>query len=112
MPQAGIQSRLRIGRRSVAMATGIFLLLAQLAGAAHVHQRFLDTSLTGAAATAIDDGLCALCLFHFHSPSASSPAPEPGTPLASHEFASFANAAIVIPFFTSRLHVRGPPTTS
>lgn len=110
MPQAGIQGRLRSGRRNVAIVAGVFLLLAQLAGAAHVHQWFLGPRLSVATA-GIDDGLCALCLFHFHSPSVSSQAPELGTPVASHEFAPSASSAIVIPSFTSRLHVRAPPAS-
>jgi hypothetical protein len=110
MPQAEIPGRLRSGRRSVAIATGVFLLLAQLGWAVHIHQWFAGPRLS-AATVAVDDGLCALCLFHFHSPSAASPAPELRTPFATHELASFANSATFIPSFISRLHVRAPPAS-
>jgi len=124
-PQAGIQGhirgdpgrvrdgrgRIRDGRRSIAIAAGIFLLLAQLAGAAHVHQWLAGPWLSKAAATSIDDGLCALCLFHFHSPSAASQTLDLSAPFATHGLIAFARPAMVIQSPRSHFQVRAPPAS-
>jgi hypothetical protein len=62
-------SRLRCGAN---LAIALLLLIAQSVAAAHYHQQGFRhnyaQSLQG------DDGLCSLCLFHYHAPA------NPGTP--------------------------------
>ncbi|HTW87133.1 MAG TPA: hypothetical protein VMD75_03915 [Candidatus Binataceae bacterium] len=50
------------------------LLAAQLLAAGHYHQIAFDKSYHRGVQTVADDGLCALCLYHFNCPaSANSP---------------------------------------
>ena len=64
--------RYRIGWRVLAIAA--LLLTAQLLAVSHVHQLPSGRSIHTNAQTVADDGLCALCLFHFNCPvDASAP---------------------------------------
>jgi len=63
-------SRLRCGAN---LAFALLLLIAQSVGAAHYHQN--DSRHNYTQSVQADDGLCSLCLFHFHAPA------NPGTPL-------------------------------
>jgi hypothetical protein len=97
--------------RGIALAAAVFLFAAQLAGVAHIHRA--DNSLKGSvsAAAIIDDGLCALCLFHFHSPTSSSPVPSIAPPRDAAELAPVTIASAVFPLFASRLYGRAPPAS-
>jgi hypothetical protein len=63
--------RYRAGWRALAIAA--LLLTAQVLAAAHVHQLACDKSLHARVQVVLDDGLCALCLFHFNCPVSASP---------------------------------------
>jgi hypothetical protein len=65
-------SRLRCGAN---LAIALLLLIAQSAAAAHYHQK--DFRHNYAQSLQGDDGLCSLCLFHYHAPA------NPGTPHSS-----------------------------
>jgi hypothetical protein len=97
--------------RGIALATAVCLFAAQLAGTAHIHRA--DNSLKGSvsAAATIDDGLCALCLFHFHSPTNSSPVLSIARPREIEEIAAITGPLAVSPFFASRLYGRAPPAS-
>ena len=64
--------RLRCGAN---LAIALLLLIVQSAGVAHYHQK--DFRHNYAQSVQGDDGLCSLCLFHYHAPA------NPGTPLSS-----------------------------
>jgi hypothetical protein len=103
--------RRRVSARAIALATGLILLAAQLAGAAHIHRA--DNSLKGSvsAAATIDDGLCALCLFHFHSPTNSSPVLSIARPREIEEIGPITGPLALFPLFASRLYGRAPPAS-
>lgn len=63
--------RYRAGWRALAIAA--LLLSAQVLAAAHVHQLTFDKSFHANMQAVLDDGLCALCLFHFNCPASASP---------------------------------------
>ena len=97
--------------RIIAIAAAAFLFTAQLAGAAHIHRA--DTGAKGSvsASAAVDDGLCALCLFHFHAPANSSPLPSIAQPHESAGRAVVTSPSTVFALFTSRLYGRAPPAS-
>jgi len=97
--------------RSIALAAAVFLFAAQLAGVVHIHRA--DNSLKGSVSVAatLDDGLCALCLFHFHSPTSSSPVPSIVRPHEIGEIAPITGPLAVFPLFASRLFGRAPPAS-
>jgi hypothetical protein len=64
------------GRRCIALAIAVLLVLAQSLSAAHVHQKDLRDSFTPSVVQ-VTDAFCALCLFYFHSPT------DPGVPTAA-----------------------------
>src|SRR5438094_81255 len=67
-------------RRRVSRALVAILLIAQLLAVAHYHL-LRSTSRCSASVTAnFEDGLCAVCLFHNCSPSASTAGPFPIAP--------------------------------
>jgi hypothetical protein len=49
------------------------LLTAQLLATAHVHRFAFDRSFHANSRVVLDDGLCALCLFHFNCPVSANP---------------------------------------
>jgi hypothetical protein len=59
--------------RSAIMALALLLLAAQSFSAAHYHQKDFRDNLTHAAQDG--DGLCSLCLFHFHAPASAGAPP-------------------------------------
>jgi hypothetical protein len=65
-------NRLRCGAN---LAIALLLLIAQSVAAAHYHRK--DFRHSYAQSVQGDDGLCSLCLFHYHAPA------NPGTPLSS-----------------------------
>lgn len=57
-----------------AIAIAALLLIAQALAAAHVHPLAPARSFeTQSHAVAVEDGLCALCLFHFNCPVSAGP---------------------------------------
>lgn len=54
-------------RRAATLALALTLLIAQTCATAHFHQKdFRDNITQGVQG---NDGLCSLCLFHFHAPA-------------------------------------------
>lgn len=94
-------------RRSVIVALALMLLAAQSFGAAHYHQKDFRDNLTHAAQGG--DGLCSLCLFHFHAPANAGAPPDVGgpslavSPLTPQAIAQLHALAI------ARVFSRGPP---
>ncbi|MGH7840895.1 MAG: hypothetical protein ACREQD_16675 [Candidatus Binataceae bacterium] len=59
--------------RAAALAAAALLLLVQSFAAAHYHQGDPRLGLTHSSRIAEADALCAVCAFHFHSPTNSHP---------------------------------------
>jgi hypothetical protein len=88
----------------------VVLLLAQTAGAAHLHPLPSAETYATPAAT-VDNGLCALCLVRLHSPLAFLIAPRPAAPFA--ERWSPRRPARLAPRVAYRAHLfgRAPPAS-
>jgi len=97
--------------RGAAALVAVVLLLAQTAGAAHLHPLPSAETYAAPAAVGLDNGLCALCLVRFHSPIAFVIAPHPAAPSA--ERWSARRIARVAPrlAFGSHLFGRAPPAS-
>jgi hypothetical protein len=95
--------------RRAAALVAVVLLLAQTAGAAHLHPLPTAEAYAAPATVSLDNGLCALCLVRFHSPLAFVIAPHPAAPSA--ERWSPRRMARVAPRFaySSHLYGRAPP---
>ncbi len=68
-----IESRFRYRAGWRALAIAALLLSAQVVAVSHVHRLAFDRSFHADAQAVIDDGPCALCLFHFNCPASASP---------------------------------------
>ncbi len=67
------ESRFRYRTGWGALAIAALLLIAQALAISHVHQLASGRSIHSDAQVAVDDGLCALCLFHYSCPAGASP---------------------------------------
>jgi Protein of unknown function (DUF2946) len=92
------------------LAFALLLLIAQSVGAAHYHQS--DSRHNYTQSVQADDGLCSLCLFHFHAPGNS------GTPFSDAAPAENVGR-LTVPALVRKhaapailLFSRAPPTTA
>jgi hypothetical protein len=98
--------------RSVSRTLAAILLIAQLLAVAHYHL-LQSTSRSSASLTAnFDDGLCALCLFHNYSPSASTAGLFPIAPTLVGRIDHYAAQSWPLYSFNSYLSGRSPPSSS
>lgn len=68
--------------RVLALATAAMLLYTQLLAVSHVHQQPSPIKrISSSSQAAPEDGLCALCLFHFHAQASFSATPTLGHPV-------------------------------
>lgn len=72
--------RLQSRARRLAVLAAVLLLSAQLLGAIHCHPAALMRGVTSQAQLTVDNGLCAVCLFAFHSPTNPTSLPLPADP--------------------------------
>jgi hypothetical protein len=98
------------GRRTAIVAAAL-ILLAQSLGAAHYHPAPTVQKLSASSAASVDDGLCALCLLHFHAPSAMSPLPSLAVPAAVQHLGLSASRSRRASSLDSHLFGRAPPAT-
>jgi hypothetical protein len=93
----------------IAGIAAAILFLAQTLGIAHFHPLPSQHKFVTKAAVSVDDGLCALCLVRFHSPSALVVAPHPTAPMLAEMNAL--TAASTEPHSSYRSHRlgRAPP---
>jgi len=98
-------------KRGMAALTAGLILFAQVLAAAHFHRFPSSREYLTKPAVSVDNGLCAVCLLRFHSPSAliASPAPEPPAPAKR----VLVRAAGEAPHraFTSQVFGRAPPAS-
>jgi len=98
----------RLGR-TLAGALAATLLVAQCLAVAHYHPRESTSRYSASAVVSLDDGLCALCLFHQYSPTIAATAPFPVQPSAIDHFDLYAAQSWPLYAFNSYLSGRSPP---
>jgi len=96
--------------RNLATVAAMLLLLAQSLSAAHYHplptpDKILVNSAAG------DDGVCSLCLLHFHSPTLSAASLSLAIPAAVHKVLPRPGAVELLCGFDSHLFGRAPPAS-
>ena len=97
-------------RRGVAAFVAAILLLTQSLGAAHFHP--LPTAQKYAAdAVVSDDGLCAVCLFSFHSPTVAAVTPSLTAPVLFERIDFVATESRLCSSYDSHLFGRAPPAS-
>jgi hypothetical protein len=90
------------------VALAAFLLMAQCLAAAHFHPR-QRASLHSSVAVSLDDGLCALCLLHQHSPAVTASPAIAFSRTAIDRFELYAAQSWPLYAFNSYLSGRSPP---
>jgi hypothetical protein len=94
----------------VAVFTAV-LIVAQCLAVAHFHPR-PSTSLYSSGAATLNDGLCALCLFHQYSPTLSAAASFPFSPSVIDHIDLYAAQSWPLYAFNSYLSGRSPPASA
>jgi len=97
--------------RTRAACLAAILVLAQCLAVTHYHAR-PNSSVHSAAAAVLGDGLCALCLFHQHSPTAAAAAPYPSSPTVVDHIDLYAAESWPLYAFSCYLSGRSPPVFS
>jgi hypothetical protein len=96
--------------RRIAGFAAVILLLAQSAGAAHLHPLPSQQKYVTSAAVSVD-GLCALCLVRFHSPATFIAPPHPMAPALTKLPAFRTASAESHCSYLSHLFGRAPPAS-
>lgn len=96
-------------RRVIAIGAATLLLLIQSFAAAHYHQNDSRRGLTQQTRVADSDALCAVCAFHFHSPTNPNAGPAmPGAVVTQYRVPT-ASAGDLVAAFVARAASRAPP---
>jgi len=96
--------------RKLAAVAAILLLLAQSLSVAHYHPLPIQSKISASLAAG-DDGVCSLCLFHFHSPTVSASSLSLTIPAAMRKVRPLAGAIELRRGFDSHLFGRAPPAS-
>jgi hypothetical protein len=93
-------------------ALAIVLVVAQCLAVAHYHPKQTTSIHSSTGANLDDGGFCALCLFHQHSPGASSATPFLLSSVSVGQIDLYAAESWPLYTFNSYLAGRSPPVTA
>src|ERR1700674_3912532 len=95
-------------KRIVTHAAAAIFMLAQFLGIAHFHLRPVEHRYSATAVATADDGLCAVCVLHFHSAAAFAIAPSASAPTPTQRFVVFAAGPRIGSSYRSHRFGRAP----
>jgi hypothetical protein len=104
-------STLRQRARRTAFFVATFLVAAQLLGVGHFHLSSSAHKYSATAASAVANDLCAICLLHFNTPSASAVVPTLAAVFSSEQRPIFTARAQLLSSYSSHLYGRAPPAS-
>jgi hypothetical protein len=105
-------STLRQRARRTAFFAATVLVAAQLLGAGHFHLSSGAHKYSATAASAVDNDLCAICLLHFNTPSASAAVPTLAATFLSEQRPTLTARAQLLSSYSTHLFGRAPPVSA
>jgi hypothetical protein len=97
--------------RTIALLAAALLLVGQFAATVHWHSTSLEDCASVSAGFSSDGGLCALCLFHFHSPGTIAVVPALTAPTFPQNSVSYIASAEPLIAHAPCLFGRAPPVS-
>ena len=98
-------------KRGTAALAAVILLLIQSLGVAHFHPLHFEHKYAADAVASADSGICAVCLFRFHSPTVSAVAPSLKAPAPFAPIEFVAHQSRLCSPYASSLFGRAPPAS-